>query len=182
MSTYGFETKANKTYIAKVVDKVEQDVAKVIPTPFSLDIEIEEKEIFNNIVNNYQISLGRNITKGLKYAITGELLDIITPILSRASLLIISYIRLNVIYNSNFVEMTEKDFIGYSGMRSRSFYEAIDELIKHKVISRTTRKSIYVVNHNMLFKGNVGEFITKYKIKYPEPCKLDSNGKVILDR
>ena len=40
---------------------------------------------------------------------------------------------------------------------------------------------IYVVNHNMIFKGNLGEFIAKYKIKYPDGCKVDSNGKIILE-
>lgn len=33
----------------------------------------------------------------------------------------------------------------------------------------------------MIFKGNLGEFIAKYKIKYPDGCKVDSNGKIILE-
>lgn len=37
------------------------------------------------------------------------------------------------------------------------------------------------INHNMIFKGNLGEFIAKYKIKYPDGCKVDSNGKIILE-
>ena len=42
---YSFETKANKIYANKVASYAEEDAAKIIPTKFSLDIEIEEKEI-----------------------------------------------------------------------------------------------------------------------------------------
>lgn len=41
--------------------------------------------------------------------------------------------------------------------------------------------SSYDLKHNMIFKGNLGEFIAKYKIKYPDGCKVDSNGKIILE-
>lgn len=41
---YSFETKANKIYANKVASYAEEDAAKIIPTKFSLDVEIEEKE------------------------------------------------------------------------------------------------------------------------------------------
>ena len=65
------------------------------------------------------------------------------------------------------------------GVYGKIYY--LYDYINHKIIARTTRKSIYVVNHNMIFKGNLGEFIAKYKIKYPDGCKVDSNGKIILE-
>ena len=77
--------------------------------------------------------------------------------------------------------ITEKDFMQFSGLQKNCFYNAIEDAINNKIIARTTRKSIYVVNHNMIFKGNLGEFIAKYKIKYPDGCKVDSNGKIILE-
>ena len=113
---YSFETKANKIYANKVASYAEEDAAKIIPTKFSLDVEIEEK-----------------------------------------------------------------DFIQFSGFQKNCFYNAIEYAINNKIIARTTRKSIYVVNHNMIFKDNLGEFIAKYKIKYPDGCKVDSNGKIILE-
>lgn len=179
---WSFETKANKTYANKVAKRAEEDAAKIMPTNFSLDIEVEEKEILNTIANNYQLALTKSCTKGIKYSIAGEIFDLIAPLLSRATLLLASYIRINIIYDGNYVEISEKDYIGFSGLKRNCFYEAIDEAIKNKIIARTTRKSIYIVNHNMIFKGNVGEFVAKYKIKYPDGCKLDSTGKVILER
>ena len=166
---YSFETKANKIYANKVASYAEEDAAKIIPTKFSLDIEIEEKEILNSIVNNYQVYINKSCTKGITYK------------LRRDTLLLASFIRLNIIYNGNYVEITEKDFIQFSGLQKNCFYNAIEDAINNKIIARTTRKSIYVVNHNMIFKGNLGEFIAKYKIKYPDGCKVDSNGKIILE-
>ena len=178
---YSFETKANKAYAEKVSKVAEEDASKIVPTNFSLDIEIEEKEILNTIANNYQLSLNKTCTKGVKYSIAGELFDIIAPLLKRETLLLASYIRINIIYNGNYVEITEKDFIGYAGLQRNCFYNAINDAINNKLIARTTRKSIYVVNHNMIFKGNLGEFIAKYKIKYPEGAKVDANGKILLN-
>ena len=48
-------------------------------------------------------------------------------------------------------------------------------------INKDNYNQFEVVNHNMIFKGNLGEFIAKYKIKYPDGCKVDSNGKIILE-
>lgn len=178
---YNFETKATKEYITKVAKRIEEDVVKIMPTKFSLDVEVEEKEILNNIINNYQISINRSCVKGVKYCIDGEIFDLIAPLLSRATMLLVSFIRINIIYNSNYVEIKENDYIAFSGLKRNCFYDSIDEAVKYNIISKTTRKSIYVVNHNMIFKGNVGEFITKYKIKYPNGCKTDSNGKIVLE-
>lgn len=177
---YSFETKANKAYAEQVSKIAEEDAARIVPTKFSLDIEIEEKEILNTIANNYQLSLNKTCTKGIKYCIAGELFDIIAPLLRRETLLLASYIRLNVVYNGNYVEINEKDFIGFTGLKRDCFYNAITDAIANKLIAKTTRKSIYVVNHNMIFKGNLGEFIAKYKIKYPNGAKVDSFGKILL--
>ena len=177
---YNFETKATKEYVDKVAKHVEEDAVKIMPTKFSLDVEVEEKEILNNIINNYQISINKSCAKGIKYCIAGEIFDLISPILSRPTLLLASFIRINIIYNSNYVEIRENDYIAFSGLKRSCFYEAIDEAIRNNIISRTTRKSIYVVNHNIIFKGKLEKFIEIYKEKFPNPCELDSRGKVII--
>lgn len=35
------------------------------------------------------------------------------------------------------------------------------------VIKATTRKSVYIINHNIIFKGSIGDFIKEYN-KYKE--------------
>lgn len=50
------------------------------------------------------------------------------------------------------------------------------------VIKATTRKSIYIVNHNIIFKGSIGDFIKEYN-KYYENIEviINDKGKVILE-
>ncbi|UVX96620.1 MAG: plasmid replication protein [Bacteriophage sp.] len=50
------------------------------------------------------------------------------------------------------------------------------------VIKATTRKSVYVINHNIIFKGSIGDFIKEYN-KYYENIDVIVNdkGKVVLE-
>ena len=38
---YNFETKATKEYVDKVAKRIEEDIVKIMPTKFSLDVEVE---------------------------------------------------------------------------------------------------------------------------------------------
>lgn len=44
------------------------------------------------------------------------------------------------------------------------------------VIKATTRKSVYIINHNIIFKGSIGDFIKEYN-KYYENVDVISNYK-----
>ena len=46
---YSFETKANKIYANKVASYAEEDAAKIIPTKFSLDVEISSIFLMKNV-------------------------------------------------------------------------------------------------------------------------------------
>lgn len=107
--------------------------------------------------------------------------------------LIIAYILKNIQLYGNYVEISEKEFVNWSGISTRSFYNAINALLRPAVphpcagdnlalLAATTKKSIYVVNHNFIFRGNYDEFVTLYELKFPNGCKLDSKGRVIIER
>lgn len=36
------------------------------------------------------------------------------------------------------------------------------------VIKATTRKSVYIINHNIIFKGSIGDFIKEYNKYYKD--------------
>lgn len=179
--TYKFETKATKEFAAKVAKQAEKEAINIMPTSFPLDYEIESKELFNELVRSYQVNLTIDVVKGFNFTMAGNIFDLIAPKLRRETFLLASYIRLNILYNSNFIEITEKDYMGYTGLSRDKFYDAINDAINNKIISKTTRKSIYIVNHNMIFKGRIKDFITAYKIKYSDGCKVDNKGKIILN-
>lgn len=57
------------------------------------------------------------------------------------------------------------------------------EIILEEVIRRTTKQSVYVVNHEMIFKGSYSDFIKVYLDIYKEiGIMLDADGRVILDK
>lgn len=50
------------------------------------------------------------------------------------------------------------------------------------VIKPTTRKSVYIVNHNYIFRGNYTEFIQLYKEMYSDKDVIvNEDGKIVLD-
>ena len=57
------------------------------------------------------------------------------------------------------------------------------ELEINNIIRRTTKQSVYVVNHEMIFKGSYSDFIKVYLDIYKEVgIMLDADGRVILDK
>lgn len=59
----------------------------------------------------------------------------------------------------------------------------IVEAEANNIIRRTTKQSVYVVNHEMIFKGSYSDFIKVYLDIYKEVgIMLDADGRVILDK
>lgn len=84
-----------------------------------------------------------------------------------------------------------EDFRSYCGMGESSFTSGLNCLVRPNVdynaagdasalLAKTTKKSLYIVNHNLLFKGDYEFFIECLNDKYPDGYELDSNGKVVI--
>lgn len=80
-------------------------------------------------------------------------------------------------YCRNFVTINI-DFIS----NMKYFYNGLNVLYNFDVIKATTRKSVYIINHNIIFKGSIGDFIKEYN-KYYENIDVIVNdkGKVVLE-
>lgn len=39
------------------------------------------------------------------------------------------------------------------------FYNGLNVLYNFDVIKATTRKSVYIINHNIIFKGSIGDLL-----------------------
>lgn len=63
-----------------------------------------------------------------------------------------------------------------------TFYNGLNILYNFDVIKPTTRKSVYIVNHNYIFRGNYTEFIQLYKEMYSDKDVIvNEDGKIVLD-
>lgn len=199
MPQFSFETKANKRVKEIIADKSTNKVENIIATPFTIDPEYVDKHITIKFESNTKekefISTAKQVKLG-NYCICMQSIGDMFPYWQNKSVyanLIIAYILKNIQLYSNYVEISEKEFVNWSGISTRSFYNAINALLRPAVphpcagdnlalLAATTKKSIYVVNHNFIFRGNYDEFVTLYELKFPNGCKLDSKGRVIIER
>lgn len=199
MPQFSFETKANKRVKEIIADKSTNKVKNIIATPFTIDPEYVDKHITIKFESNTKekefISTAKQVKLG-NYCICMQSIGDMFPYWQNKSVyanLIIAYILKNIQLYGNYVEISEKEFVNWSGISARSFYNAINALLRPAVpypcagdnlalLAATTKKSIYVVNHNFIFRGNYDEFVTLYELKFPNGCKLDSKGRVIIER
>lgn len=199
MPQFSFETKANKRVKEIIADKSTNKVENIIATPFTIDPEYVDKHITikfeSNIKEKEFISTAKQVKLG-NYCICMQSIGDMFPYWQNKSVyanLIIAYILKNIQLYGNYVKISEKEFVNWSGISARSFYNAINALLRPALpypcagdnlalLAATTKKSIYVVNHNFIFRGNYDEFVTLYELKFPNGCKLDSKGRVIIER
>lgn len=199
MPQFSFETKANKRVKEIIADKSTNKVENIIATPFTIDPEYVDKHITikfeSNIKEKEFISTAKQVKLG-NYCICMQSIGDMFPYWQNKSAyanLVIAYILKNIQSYGNYVEISEKEFVNWSGISARSFYNAINALLRPALpypcagdnlalLAATTKKSIYVVNHNFIFRGNYDEFVTLYELKFSNGCKLDSKGRVIIER
>lgn len=199
MPQFSFETKANKRVKEIIADKSTNKVENIIATPFTIDPEYVDKHITIKFESNIKEKEFTSTAKQVKlgnYCICMQSIGDMFPYWQNKSTyanLVIAYILKNIQLYGNYVEISEKEFVNWSGISARSFYNAINALLRPALpypcagdnlalLAATTKKSIYVVNHNFIFRGNYDEFVTLYELKFPNGCKLDSKGRVIIER
>lgn len=199
MPQYTFETKAVQKAKELIAAKSCRKLENIIATPFTIDPEYVDKHITikfeSNIKEKEFISTAKQVKLG-NYCICMQSIGDMFPYWQNKSAyanLVIAYILKHIQLYGNYVEISEKEFVNWSGISARSFYNAINALLRPALpypcagdnlalLAATTKKSIYVVNHNFIFRGNYDEFVTLYELKFPNGCKLDSKGRVIIER
>lgn len=199
MPQFKFETRANNKLKEIIAQKSSKKGENIIATPFAIDPEYVDKHITLKFGENQNekdfISTSKQVKLG-NYCVCMQTIGDMIPYWqtkSNYASYIIGYILKNIQLYGNYVEISEKEFVQYAGVRRERFYEALNALLRPAcptpcagdnmaLLAATTRKSIYVVNHNFIFRGNYDEFITLYELKFPNGCKLDSKGRVIIER
>lgn len=170
--------------VAKSSSKLREVFEGILPTNFGFELEQYEKEVLDTLGSGgNEYKLIRKVLKGKLYGIIDVRLEQMRPKMTACSSAIISYIIVNLPINSNYIEFTNKDISNfYRTFDGRTYTAAISELVNKKVISLTNRKSLYIVNHNYIFKGNIIKFIENYNKKYENIVpSLDENGNIIIE-
>ena len=188
MPQFSFETKANKRVKEIIADKSTNKVENIIATPFTIDPEYVDKHITikfeSNIKEKEFISTAKQVKLG-NYCICMQSIGDMFPYWQNKS----AYASL---VGKTIVDYYEEP-LAIKTFEGDDIYNAINALLRPALpypcagdnlalLAATTKKSIYVVNHNFIFRGNYDEFVTLYELKFPNGCKLDSKGRVIIER
>lgn len=101
--------------------------------------------------------------------------------ISAHSIALLMFIISKLRINCNFVKFTIKEACDYTMLGKNSILAAINNLDEHCIIRKTTNNSIYVINHNYIFKGSLEDFIEAYNKLYDgKRAKLDKLNRIIL--
>lgn len=182
MKGYSLNFKAVKRAKEEIANRTAKVVENIGPTVFDTDIKFEDRPItslFSIINTNYQIT--KRTIIGKQFTMIGDDFIPTKHLLSRGAQIIIDYICYNITWCSNAIKFTMEDIISFHKMDDHSYYRALNELINVNFLRKTTKKSIYIINHNYLFKGSLHDFVEIYRIAYPEPAQVNEDGRIIID-
>lgn len=170
-----FNTKLSKLIARRKVIETRKRLNKIVQSPFEINNTL--KTVYqNNVVDNNK-----------KYIITRQdycrnfvtiNIDFISNMkyFDKGANTIFIHICKNIDFNSNVIKFTEKDIIDEYSISVETFYNGLNVLYNFDVIKATTRKSVYIINHNIIFKGSIGDFIKEYN-KYYENVDVIINDK-----
>lgn len=183
MATYRFNTKLIKKFVDAQKERIAEVASNIAPTIYDTNKTVEVMDTMQVIyITNTTYNINKLGIKGRDYVgVAMEILDK-ERYFNEATLHLFNYICRNLAYMSNVIEFTESAITEYYGISTHTFYKALQTLYTANVIKPTTRKSVYIVNHNYIFRGNYTEFIQLYKEMYSDKDVIvNEDGKIVLD-
>lgn len=167
MTTYRFNTKLIKKFVDAQKERIAEVASNIAPTIYDINTTYNINKL--GIKGRYYVRVAMEILDKERY-------------FNEATLHLFNYICRNLAYMSNVIEFTESAITEYYGISTHTFYKALQTLYTANVIKPTTRKSVYIVNHNYIFRGNYTEFIQLYKEMYSDKDVIvNEDGKIVLD-
>jgi hypothetical protein len=155
---------------------------EILITPFYIyseriiDNVVEKESIKMSLVNRYKENEPKLIINDIVFKIISD------NKFNRLSKLLL-YIINNVTINSNkiILDFNNNDIKEISTSDIELNY-LIDKLEEYNIIRRSTINNVYIVNHNIIFRGDIEDFIKAYTIIHKtDNIELTVDSKVILD-
>jgi len=174
--------KAN--YLRKANKNFDNAASKVVLTIFNINSNKnnDSEDIYEGIKGQIILSKVGKIKRNSYHTVTDNLWAYISD-LKPAQVQLLIYIACHLTYNSNVYkadyEQIAKD-LNLSAVRVMHMFAEL-LAIPNQLIIKTNVPKVYLINHNILFKGNYDEFAQIYKELYDdETATLDEKGRVII--
>ena len=176
---------ANKRrYINKASENYDKAASKVIKTIFTLNTNRnkDSEEIYEGLKGQILLNkLGK--IKRKSYHTVNDDFWIYIEDLNPQQVVLLIYISCHLDYNSNvFVADYEQisNDLHLSLSRTKNLFTEL-LAIPNQIIAKTNIAKVYLINHNLLFRGSYDEFIEIYNELYDgEQACFDDKNRVII--
>ena len=176
---------ANKRrYINKASENYDKAASKVIKTIFTLNTNRnkDSEEVYEGIKGQILLNkLGK--IKRKSYHTVNDDFWIYIEDLNPQQVVLLIYISCHLDYNSNVFVANYKQIsndLHLSLSRTKNLFTEL-LAIPNQIIAKTNIAKVYLINHNVLFRGSYDEFIDIYNELYDgEQACFDDKNRVII--
>lgn len=176
---------ANKRrYINKASENYDKAASKVIKTIFTLNTNRnkDSEEIYEGLKGQILLNKIGKIKRKSYHTVNDDFWIYIEDLNPQQVILLI-YISCHLDYNSNvFVADYEQisNDLHLSLSRTKNLFTEL-LAIPNQIIAKTNIAKVYLINHNVLFRGSYDEFIEIYNELYDgEQACFDDKNRVII--
>lgn len=175
---------SKRSYINKASERYDKDTSKVIKTVFTLNSNRnkDSEEVYEGLKGRILLNKLGTIKRKSYHAVTNDFWIYIEDLNPKQVVLLI-YISCHLDYNSNvFVadyEQIAKDLHLSLSRTKMLFTELL--AIHNQMIVKTNIPRVYLINHNILFRGDYDEFVKIYNELYDgEQACFDDKNRVFI--
>lgn len=153
----------------------------IAPTVF--DIQISEKEVTYNteLQNNSVISVIDKTYTSTPFVRVSDRIYFHLYNLNASDIRLVLYIIGLLKFNSNIIELDKLKASKAIGITEATLKNTIANVIKANILVATDEDNIFVINHNIIFKGDYNEFIKNYiGLYHTLQAEKDGFGRIKL--
>lgn len=158
-------------FVKPRLNTIYEIICKIAPTPFDVN---------NNYVGKSIANRNKGYDKIRYYDISNILISLIKDA-TGTQLKTLFYVINNLEWNSNIIYLDYDVIANELNVGHRAIIDAIAFLCNNSIVCRTDIKGVFVVNHNLVFRGNIEQFYKTYVAFYHDKLIVVSN-KVILNK
>lgn len=143
---------------------------KIMRTPFAINDNIKAPIVYTFASNQVDNKLYKTSDTGLtidmhKYS---NVILYFQRNVKPTTFRLFIHITYLCVDNSNVITISPKTTMAKMDICLSAFYNAIEELVKYRIIAKTDANNVYIINHRILFNSELSKFYKDYKRLYSD--------------
>lgn len=151
--------KAKVAFKEDIIENVNKISDNIVPSPFIIDRTKVQYQTYDDIINKI---ITKEYYLNREFACVEIYFSNIIDNISSSGIRILCKLIGLLQLNKNYIYLPTKVLEVLCKLDVKSVVKGINELITNKILARTNRKGIYVINHNIIFKGDYKKFEETY--------------------